>query len=183
MKQKRHQLVNGEKRIADFSECENYRYSLFIRWSESEPLATFIGLNPSTADEQKDDNTLRRCKGFALRFGYGGMIMVNLFAWRDTDRSVLRRLKNPIGEDGTCFSPCGRRFQNYNDLAIFNAVRQAGITIAAWGNDGRILYRAAKVKIMLRDFGQSLHCLKITAGGNPQHPLYLKSDLKPIPLP
>ena len=70
------------KSHATFSSCKKYRYSLFRIWDEDKPLVLFIGLNPSTADEKEDDPTIRRCINFAKQWGYGGLIMGNLFAFR-----------------------------------------------------------------------------------------------------
>ena len=77
--------MTPETRTAEFSPCRRYRYTLSIEWDASKERVMFIGLNPSTADETKDDPTVRRCKQFAKDWGYGAMVMTNLFAWRDTD--------------------------------------------------------------------------------------------------
>src|SRR5688572_12557148 len=69
---------------ARFSECGTYRYVLWRQWNEVNGDVAFVGLNPSTADDEKDDPTIRRCIGFAKRWGYGGVVMLNLFAYRAT---------------------------------------------------------------------------------------------------
>ncbi|HDR1569813.1 TPA: DUF1643 domain-containing protein, partial [Pasteurella multocida] len=74
---------------AIFSDCGTYRYVLWRIWDTLLPRITFIGLNPSTADESNDDPTIRRCINFAKKWGYGGIYMVNLFAYRSTDKSVI----------------------------------------------------------------------------------------------
>ena len=69
---------------ATFSRCGRYRYSLWRRWEEDAPYVLWICLNPSTADAEEDDPTLRRCMGFAQDWGYGASYTANLFAWRAT---------------------------------------------------------------------------------------------------
>lgn len=74
---------------AKFSDCRKYRYTLWRIWNESEPCVMFIGHNPSTADEKEDDPTIRRCINYSRDWGYGGLYMVNLFAYRATDPKDL----------------------------------------------------------------------------------------------
>src|SRR5271157_168450 len=82
---------------ATFSLCRTWRYKLWRRWSAAVPMVTFIGLNPSTADEINDDPTVRRCLGFARRWGFGGMSMLNVFAYRSTNPRALRAATDPVG--------------------------------------------------------------------------------------
>jgi hypothetical protein len=82
---------------AVFSTCRRYRYVLRRIWDRSTPPAMFVGLNPSTADEVKDDPTVRRCIGYAKRWGFGGLIMTNIFAFRSTDPNALVELDDPVG--------------------------------------------------------------------------------------
>ena len=81
---------------AILSDCNRYRYALWRRWSDGS-LVGFILLNPATADEIDDDATITRCKGFAERWGYSGIVVCNLFAWRSTDPSVLNEVDDPVG--------------------------------------------------------------------------------------
>ena len=145
---------------ATFSNCRTYRYSLSRIWDKKKKLVLFIGLNPSTADEEVDDPTIRRCSGYAQNWGYGGFIIVNLFAYRTTLPSNLKKVKHPIGKD--------------NDKYIVKLSKKADITVAAWGNNGN-LYRRDKQVLSLVP---NLVCLKINKSGQPAHPLYLKKDLK-----
>lgn len=169
--------TNGETRLARFSTCEKYRYTLEVQWDFALPYAQFIGLNPSTADEREDDPTLRRVKEFARSWGYGGIVMTNLFAWRDTDRSVLRKVPHPIAEPDTSECISDDFSVNRNDFWLYRTKQQCAVTIAAWGTDGKILYRGAKVKMLL----PNMKCIRLTKGGAPEHPLYLPGELKPIP--
>lgn len=149
------------QKSATFSPCRRYRYSLSRRWSDR-PLCTFIGLNPSTADENLDDPTIRRCIGFAKAWDCGGLMMLNLFAFRSTDPKALGTVADPIGKE--------------NDDVLFNWGRNGGPAIAAWGVGGAILDRGKKVAEML----VMLKCLGTTADGHPRHPLYLRRDAAPV---
>ncbi len=150
---------------AVISKCGVYRYALWRNWDANLPKVLFICLNPSTADASRDDPTLRRCMDFAKRWGYGGTRTVNLFAYRATNPTELLSVKNPIGPR--------------NDFWIRKLASDAGICIAAWGNDGALLQRASEVKDML----PQLHCLKMNKSGEPAHPLYLRANLTPLKMP
>lgn len=121
-----------------------------------------VGLNPSTADEVKDDPTLTRCINFAKSWGYGGVCMTNLFAYRATDPKDMKAQNDPIGAE--------------NDIWLNKLANDAGIVVAAWGNDGSYLGRSNMVVEML----PNLHYLKMNKSGEPAHPLYLKADLIPV---
>jgi len=153
------------ERGAEFSTDGLYRYVLWRCWDPSKPTITFIGLNPSVADEALDDQTIRKCISYARKWNFGGLYMVNLFAYRSTDRNVLNNVNNPTGED--------------NDSWIRAAIEASEKTIAAWGADGRLQNRSNEVR---QKFG-NLFYLRLTDSGEPSHPLYLPSDLIPIPLP
>ena len=152
-------LVNKN---ATFSDCRKYRYALSRTWNGKKKTILFIGLNPSTANEKIDDPTIRRCINYAQNWGYGSLLMVNLFSYRSTLPSELKNVKNPIGND--------------NDLQIIELSKKADIAVAAWGNEGTLLNRDKEVKKIL----PNLMCLKINKSGQPSHPLYQKKDLKLI---
>ncbi len=157
-------LMNGllVNKNATFSDCRKYRYGLSRTWNGKKKTILFIGLNPSTANEKIDDPTIRRCINYAQNWGYGSLLMVNLFAYRATMPSELKNVKNPIGND--------------NDLQIIELSKKADIAVAAWGNEGTLLNRDKEVKKIL----PNLMCLKINKSGQPSHPLYQKKDLKLI---
>ena len=146
---------------AVFSPDRIYRYVLYRVWDEAKPRVMFIGLNPSTADESVDDPTIRRCKRFADDWGYGGLIMTNLFALRATAPKVMLSHITPIGPK--------------NDYWLETLARDAGIIIAAWGTNGS---HQGRDKMVLRFMPQTRH-LGLTKAGMPRHPLYLKADTKP----
>ncbi len=147
---------------AQFSECRNYRYALWREWDESKPQAMIIGLNPSTADETKDDPTVKRCINFAISWGFGGVFVTNLFAYRATKPFEMKASDEPVGSE--------------NDAWIMKLAKEASIVVAGWGNHGSYLSRSEKIRRILKN----LHCMKINKSGEPTHPLYLKADLKPV---
>jgi len=94
------QLANlSQPSGAVFSPCDRYRYVLWRTWKPHIPSVVFIGLNPSTADAQRNDPTIRRCIGFAQTWGYGGIIIANLFSYRATQPNTLRQVSDPVGPD------------------------------------------------------------------------------------
>lgn len=148
-----------------FSTCRQYRYCLWREWDITNPdYAMFVGLNPSTADEVENDNTIRACMGYAKRWGYGALCMANLFAFCATKPAVMKVYTAPVGPD--------------NDKWLVELAKDAGLIVAAWGGGGTHLQRDGVVKRLLAG---KLACLKIIKHGHPHHPLYLDADLKPIP--
>lgn len=156
-------MTLGLMKSAIFSPCRKYRYVLTRAWDEAKkPVAIFIGLNPSTADENIDDPTIRRCMGFARDWGCGGLVMLNLFALRSTDPRGLRKCADPIGPESDQF---------LRDYCTGNEV------ICAWGVHSSYLLRGVKVRQMLKRIPETpLKCLGRTTGGHPKHPLYLPKD-------
>lgn len=159
-------------RTTAFSPCRRYRYTL---WRELKPdlwsarrhqTCAFIGLNPSTADETTDDPTIRRCIGFATRWGFGHFVMLNAFAWRDTDPAGMLSALEPVGEE--------------NDRFIVETARAASMIVLAWGVHGAHQGRDAAVLALLRQDGIPWpRCLGRTKSGAPKHPLYLRRDSEP----
>ena len=150
---------------AEFSPCRRWRYLLWRRWDEKRPVANFLMLNPSTADELQLDPTCSRARAYAERWGYGGLIVTNVFGWRDTDPKAMRAQADPVGPG--------------NDAAIVRAAKEAAIVVCAWGNHGAHQERSKAVVKLLRDNGIKVHALKVNANGEPAHPLYLRGDLEP----
>ncbi|MFT7234954.1 MAG: hypothetical protein ACI9QV_000525 [Methylophagaceae bacterium] len=153
------------KKDAAFSPCRRYRYALWRHWDDSKPTVLFIGLNPSTADEENDDPTLIRCINFAKSWDngrYGGVCIANLFAYRATKPKDLLARKRATGQD--------------NDEWLLTLTNAADLVIASWGNDGHFQNRAEKVKKLIHP----LHYLRLNKSGEPAHPLYLQAKLTPI---
>lgn len=154
---------------ATFSPCRRWRYLLWRRWDEAKPIANFLMLNPSTADEFRLDPSCTRAQNYAERWGFGGVLITNIFAWRATMPEELKLVKNPVGRG--------------NDRAILRAALEASIVVCAWGNHGAHLDRAARVRRMLEQDRLKLHALRLNDSGHPAHPLYLPGTLEPIKLP
>ena len=146
--------------VAVFDSSRRYRYLLTRTWDDSCPRAVWVMLNPSTADAFTDDPTIRRCIRFAACHGAGGIIVVNLFAYRAADPAALRGVADPVGE--------------FNDAFIRQAGQPAGrLIIAAWGAHGTLGGRDAAVTRMLTAAEAQLRCLGTTRHGQPRHPLYM----------
>ena len=156
--------VRGEAG-AMFSACRRWRYLLWRRWDAKKPLANFLMLNPSTADEFQLDPSCTRARNYAERWGFGGVLITNIFAWRSTDPFALKVVEDPVGRG--------------NDRAILKAAREAKLVVCAWGNHGEHLERAARVRKILEENRVSLHALRLNGSGHPAHPLYLPGSLKP----
>lgn len=150
---------------AALSPCWRYRYLLWRIWDQSLPIWSFGMLNPSTADHLRDDPTISRCVNRAKRAGAGGLVVWNLFAWRDTQPAAMMAASDPIGPR--------------NDVAIRVAVANSDLNIAAWGAHGSHLNRDEAVMAMLSAEGIALSALAFTADGQPRHPLYLAATVQP----
>jgi hypothetical protein len=142
-------------RSAAFSRDQRFRYALRRTWDPSGPTVLFVGLNPSTADHRQDDATIRRCVGFSKAMGFGQLLVANLFAFRTPHPRVLRRAADPVGPR--------------NDRWLKRLAGEADLVVAAWGSHGSFLARDQDVIPLLGE----IHCLGITARGQPRHPLYL----------
>lgn len=157
-------LARGE---AIISECGRYRYRLARRWGPG-PAVLFIMLNPSTADAEQDDPTIRRCVGYAKALGAGSLEVVNLFALRATDPNELARDVAPVGPA--------------NNSHIWEAAQRAEMVICAWGAHPEARHRARQVVDLLHAAGARPMCLRRTKAGHPAHPLYLPASARPVPL-
>lgn len=155
------------KKDAILSECGLHRYQLSRIWDENKPQVLFIMLNPSKADASNDDPTIRRCINFAKSWGYGGLQVCNLFAYRATKPSELLKSDNPFGDE--------------NIWHIRQAVDKVNLIVCAWGNSG-IVKKILKKESPYRLIGfatKRLSYLKLSKDGTPWHPLYVKGDVIP----
>lgn len=161
---------------AALSDCGKYRYSLTRRWDDTRGRATFVMLNPSTADHRVDDPTIRRCLGFAREWGLGSLIVVNLFAYRATDPGTFTsgvpeiRPADPIGPG--------------NDSHLKWVIEAVGLhsddrLVFAWGSSAGSPLKFKRVDYVIgtaAGFGVIPYCLgKTKVGSQPRHPLYVKS--------
>lgn len=154
-------------KTALLSKCKGYRYRLERIWNPDKGCVLFVMLNPSIADAEVDDPTLKRCIAFADLWGYGGVVLVNLFALRMTDSSNLHRQTNPLEEPG---------LPGRNDAEILRAAKEAKLIVCAWGQKGGLYRRNQSVRRLLADY--DLYCVKMT-GEDPWHPLYVKKEAQP----
>lgn len=147
---------------ADFSPCRTWRYALWRHWDwqSHANCVMFIGLNPSTADETENDPTVRRCIRFAKDWGYGGLMMMNMFAFRATDPKKMKVAHDPVGPG--------------NDEAFGYRRTQVGLIVAAWGQHGS----PARGEKICQFLASPVYCLGRTKNGFPKHPLYLAADSK-----
>ena len=152
---------------AVYSDCGAYRYSLSRTWDDDGPRVNFVMLNPSKADEIRNDPTVERCEQRARRLGFGAFEVTNIFAWRDTDPHAMRRATKPVGPE--------------NDAMLLTAATRADQVIAAWGVHGAHKDRGAAVARLLDTAGRPLHHLGLTKDGHPRHPLYLPYARQPQP--
>jgi hypothetical protein len=156
------------KSWAHFSSDRRFRYQLIREWDEDLPKACFIGLNPSTADETVDDPTIRRCLGFAKAWGKGGLLMLNLYAFRATiPAEMWKAQKRGVDIIGG--------WPNWVDsLKKYVSEQNCDVVVAAWGAHGA----KRQSDVTLR--WPSLMCLAKNSDGTPKHPLYLRADLVPM---
>ena len=148
---------------AIFSNDHAYRYLLSRKTGTGGKTITFIGLNPSVADQTKNDPTIRRCLDFSSRWGGTQLFMVNLFGYVSTNPQALFDVEDPVGHE--------------NDKWLEYAISKSDMVIAAWGKLGVISRRGDEVK---NRYGNVLLVLKINKDGSPAHPLYIKSTTIPF---
>jgi hypothetical protein len=161
------------ERDAVISECGMYRYQLSRRWADG-PVATFIMLNPSTADALVDDATIRKCMGFARKWGMGGIMVGNLFAFRATKPADMRKALDPVGPE--------------NETHLERICHEAGasgnggIVICAWGANGSFIGQDQTFLGWCERWLIKPKALRLTSKGMPEHPLYVPYDVNPVTL-
>lgn len=168
------ELLQVSKRIeaknigAWISEDKRHRYMLWRIWDRYKPLMLVAGLNPSTADHEKEDPTSRRIKSFVESWGYGGYILVNVYAYRATDpKDMFRNALDPVGPFNL----------NAWGLASLKTDEQ---TLVGWGGNAEPSRALALIR-HLEQCRKTLMCLGHTAKGHPKHPLYIKGETPLIP--
>jgi hypothetical protein len=145
-----------------------YRYLLWRTWDASRPRALWILLNPSVADARLDDRTLGRCKAYSANWQFGGLEIVNLFAFRTPHPHDLFQEADPVGQD--------------NDQYLAAAARRATDIVLAWGAHGSHQQRDRAVLALLEAHTTvSPYCLGVTVSNSPRHPLYVARNIQPIP--
>lgn len=159
-------LQPGVRGAAQFSPCGQYRYWLARYWGNgpSESYALWIGLNPSTAEADCDDPTIRREIEFTRREGLTSYRKVNLFDYRATNPKVL---------SSPDVKPCS--VENFSTILRFANSDNAKLILAAWGVVPASL-RWTMEYLMDRMATRNIWCLGVTKDGSPRHPLYVRGD-------
>lgn len=159
-------MITGDMELgtsgALFSDCGRYRYRLTRIFDERRIAVNFIMLNPSTADGCSDDPTIRRCQNFARMWGFGRMVVTNIYGLRSTDPKALYRDPDPIGPK--------------NDYHLVLEALCAAEVVCAWGAHGSAKSRGGFILSLLKARGIRPVCLGRTKSGEPKHPLYLRGD-------
>lgn len=162
-------IKEGENGSAAFDESGKYRYWLERHtpdyWQDLPNLCGFIMLNPSTADHEQDDPTIRRCMAFAQSWGYTRIVVTNLFALRATSPKELYKHPDPVGPE--------------NMSVLMDKAKLPGTVVCAWGAHGKFMDQGDKVLKALKTVINDIEYLKMTKCGQPGHPLYLKKNLIP----
>lgn len=155
-------------KTAELSECGTYRYRLGRVWDAEKPAAIFFMLNPSTADADVDDPTIRRCISFAKREGLGGLEVLNLMAYRATNPNDLPATRIAAGP--------------HLAFHVYDALTQnPGPVIAAWGSHKRAVEMTDIAMFALELLKRQAYCLGTTKSGAPRHPLYVKGNTPLVP--
>ena len=151
------------EKSAIISEDRRYRYTLSRLWDHEQSVIMFIMLNPSTLDAEQDNPTIRRCTNFAKAWGYGGLHITNLFAYRSKIPQDLLEVKDPVGV--------------FNHNHIIELSKKCGACVCAWGNAPIIHKMQQRNKIIdLSEILIPCYCLGLTKYGTPKHPLYMKKN-------
>jgi len=157
------------RKTANISRDGLYRYELTRRWGEREDdLLPFVMLNPSDADAERDDPTIRRCMEFARREGASGIIVANLFAWRTPYSDELRQADDPFGRDN----------RKAIEMIAARSIENGIPIVCAWGCRGAFHGGDKSALDIIRGVGPGaiLKCLGKTKAGHPRHPLYLRRE-------
>ena len=169
----RNGILDDAESSAAYSDCGKHRYVLSRRWDDNAGTVLFVMLNPSTATESRNDPTISRCHGFAIRMNggrHGAYTICNLFSLITPDRKLLE-------------SECDRLDETENDQTLLKACQRSERLICAWGGsgaDGFVRKRArAVVDVVQSAFSGKLECLGTNRNGAPSHPLYLRADIQP----
>lgn len=165
---------------AEFSEDRKYRTFLSRIWDRSKPICIFGCLNPSIADREVNDPSVTRMIGYAKRWGFGGLYVVNVFSLVSTDPAGLKAVDDPVGpgnRNGWLYAISHAR--NHNIMVATEAIPASRhpTFVCGWGIHGGYKDQDRVALGWLRAFSVVPRALKVTAAGFPSHPLYLRGDL------
>lgn len=151
---------------AYFNAARTLRWYLYRIWDESKPFVMFIGLNPSSADENENDNTITRVISMAKHHGYGGVYMVNCFPHISTESAFL--ITDP-------------KTSAFNAYIITQISQKCKDVVLAWGSANRIVNDTDRIKHFRVQFPKA-RVIWLNKDGNPKHPLYCRIESRLIPL-
>jgi hypothetical protein len=151
-------IKNKILRKAKFSNDKKHRYELSRHWDLSKSDILFIMLNPSIANENIDDPTIKRLINFTKKFNYGGFFVANLFTYITPYSKTLDTSSG---------------LTKLNLKTIKNFVNKAEEVVYAWGN-------SIKEPEELKNLVENPKCFGRNLNGTPKHPLYLPSNSKLI---
>ncbi|MBB2841307.1 UNVERIFIED_ORG: hypothetical protein GGE64_005089 [Rhizobium etli] len=154
-------LFPAMQMTAAISDCTLYRDELRRVWDAVKPILVVCMLNPSDADHKRNDPTVREMIWFAKLWGYGGILIVNLHAWRSPSPKEMMKAADSIGP----------RCDEYIDRAFIIARHQNTPALVAWGNGGDYLGRDMWFKDHARRQLVNLVCLGLNKEGFPKHPM------------
>lgn len=156
---------------AIISADERYRYVLTRWWDDFAPIDLWIMCNPSTANSDVNDSTIRRCIGFSKSFGSGGLTVINAYAYRATKPAAMWTAQ-AAGVD--IVGPENDRW------LTTQLTRVSGRVIVAWGTHPK-LARVREVDRLIRLVGRESLGLGVTKDGSPRHPLMVSAatELRP----
>lgn len=149
-------LPNAFTRAAEFSPCGSYRYVLSRTWNDTKERLVFIGLNPSTADAQKEDPTIRKCLHFAHQEGFGGFDILNIYAYRTPYPQELFKAADPIGPENAVF--------------LNTYMKRAQKVALMWG---QAAHQHQMVQHFLQSYPGPWYCFGENKDGSPRHVLYI----------
>lgn len=150
---------------AIFSKDDEYRYLLSRDWNEEGPILVWIMLNPSIGNDQILEPTTAGCLKRAKMWGFGGMIVINLFGLVSTDPGKLKQVEDPVGPLNDYF------------ITATRSLPEDSLFIAAWGSHGKLNGRDRQVAGLLKD--RDLYSLGINKDGSPRHPLHMSHSIRP----
>lgn len=153
-------IKHDEVRGAKFSKCKKYRYRLWRIWDNTKPLAMVIGINPSKANETKDDPTIRNIRMMLTALGYGGFYMMNLFNYISTEPENLVGVEDPVGPRG--------------DVEIFEVTERVADVIFAWGTADKVKRLKSMVLRRAEEFSYAFPEAKVfefNRDASPAHPM------------
>lgn len=138
----------------------------------------FLGLNPSRADAERDDATLRRLGALARSWGHGRLLVLNLFARVSREPAQLRRCAEPVGEHNAAWLATALAWLASQPKAAEGPPPRLWL---GWGQGGQLHDRHRQVLDGLQCWRGDVVCVGLTRQGQPRHPLYCRADQPPLP--